>query len=616
MYRDRRMGDMIYDVQDHIVGPMPLKEFVNLFLPLEQNESHKEFLKFKFDRELLKMVPCTKETDMYCHFIEAMKVVCPEFPAVDTSSTGFSSFEGIRIKPDISYFPKGIRDHTDITNVEMMAEFKILDSDDTFTNPDERFESNVEELLEQGSATLSQIVAYATAHMASRFRTHLFSLLLLKEHGRILFWDRAGVVVTERFLLTHEYFMEFFIRCNHATKQQRGHDITVNSLSHAETLIGKALFPKSKCAKLVKISIDSKDYVTEHPTWMGSRPLFGPDTRGFVAYPMLESLASGDKPPPVFIKDTWRILSRRREDLVYSELHQKQVPSSDRVQEIMATKKDTQAIILQHFRLVLSEVGSSLTTFRSTKELVLVFHDALQAHKAAYEEASILHGDISAGNILIGPDRRGLLVDWDLSKSHGENQPVSDVTEIQGTWQFLAARLFQPVPKGGSLTRDLTDELESFVHVLMWVACRYTPITCGPGRLRCFYRTNYDGNEGKIDYLTGGIALSILQNSLLQDLSVSLCQVVGVRYQATPNELDVRPVPFHLIVEDYKKRLSFLGSSQWIIGTFEKFLEKTDWPVGDAAKENSMDDLEDHCQEPWIKKKNALEIWGDRKHDI
>jgi RIO-like serine/threonine protein kinase len=36
------------------------------------------------------------------------------------------------------------------------------------------------------------------------------------------------------------------------------------------------------------------------------------------------------------------------------------------------------------------------------------------AHKQAYEWAKILHRDISAGNIILTDDGKGLLIDWDL----------------------------------------------------------------------------------------------------------------------------------------------------------------------------------------------------------
>jgi RIO-like serine/threonine protein kinase len=36
------------------------------------------------------------------------------------------------------------------------------------------------------------------------------------------------------------------------------------------------------------------------------------------------------------------------------------------------------------------------------------------AHKQAYKGPKILHRDISAGNIILTEDGKGLLIDWDL----------------------------------------------------------------------------------------------------------------------------------------------------------------------------------------------------------
>jgi thiamine kinase-like enzyme len=40
----------------------------------------------------------------------------------------------------------------------------------------------------------------------------------------------------------------------------------------------------------------------------------------------------------------------------------------------------------------------------------------LTAHISAYENAQVLHRDVSAGNILITDNGSGILIDWDLSK--------------------------------------------------------------------------------------------------------------------------------------------------------------------------------------------------------
>ena len=46
----------------------------------------------------------------------------------------------------------------------------------------------------------------------------------------------------------------------------------------------------------------------------------------------------------------------------------------------------------------------------------LVQANNLLAHRHAHDKAEILHRDISAGNIMITEEGRGLLVDFDLSK--------------------------------------------------------------------------------------------------------------------------------------------------------------------------------------------------------
>ena len=49
---------------------------------------------------------------------------------------------------------------------------------------------------------------------------------------------------------------------------------------------------------------------------------------------------------------------------------------------------------------------------------------SLLAHTQAFENARILHRDISAGNIIIS-DRGGLLIDWDLSKDIEDLEKIS-----------------------------------------------------------------------------------------------------------------------------------------------------------------------------------------------
>ena len=115
----------------------------------------------------------------------------------------------------------------------------------------------------------------------------------------------------------------------------------------------------------------------------------------------------------------------------------------------------------------------------------------LLAHKAAWEKAGVLHRDISSGNILITEDGRGLLNDWDMCKYKGEGaNPQSPafrsvrfpehtcyhfvyLVNFQGTWPFMSALLLRCPEK----PHQVSDDVESFVHVINWLTLRYQVIS-------------------------------------------------------------------------------------------------------------------------------------------
>ena len=55
--------------------------------------------------------------------------------------------------------------------------------------------------------------------------------------------------------------------------------------------------------------------------------------------------------------------------------------------------------------------------------------------------ANILHRDISAGNIMITEEGRGLLVDWDLSKSLGSEAPSPPERTVRVVETYLCHQL-------------------------------------------------------------------------------------------------------------------------------------------------------------------------------
>ncbi|PIL32481.1 hypothetical protein GSI_05184 [Ganoderma sinense ZZ0214-1] len=145
----------------------------------------------------------------------------------------------------------------------------------------------------------------------------------------------------------------------------------------------------------------------------------------------------------------------------------------------------------KHYRLVVEEVCMPLKSFQYGRQLVSVVLDCLRAHyqAAIYPKTRLLHCDISDGNILICPKIRrdkngenpmvvwtGILSDWELSKPVDTQDTASRATQADrmGTYEFMSVnllnRIAQPV--------KISDELESFFHVLVYYAVRHLRSNC------------------------------------------------------------------------------------------------------------------------------------------
>ncbi|KAJ8496357.1 hypothetical protein ONZ51_g1142 [Trametes cubensis] len=138
-----------------------------------------------------------------------------------------------------------------------------------------------------------------------------------------------------------------------------------------------------------------------------------------------------------------------------------------------------------HYRVVVEEVALPLKDFTYGQQLVAIIMDCIEAHQEAVEKANIAHRDVSSGNILIlpsvTPERKkitwnGLLTDWELSKPIHEAEPLirPHKPPRTGTWQFLSVGMLTENPK----TVEIPDELESYLHVLLYFSVRYIRSNC------------------------------------------------------------------------------------------------------------------------------------------
>ena len=187
----------------------------------------------------------------------------------------------------------------------------------------------------------SKLIAYATAIHRSQFRVFSFSVVLFGKIGRLLRWDRSGIIFTEPFnwYEQQDTLFEFLWRLNHLPDVDHGYDTTVTSVADDEA---KAALPRLRnypgLEKLEEKHLHKflvrddgtpkgrvKYYITSCVIW-DSESLFGRSTVGYIGYDM-------ETTNLVYLKDFWRtdLPGIQKEGDVYRELHSAQVPNIARL---------------------------------------------------------------------------------------------------------------------------------------------------------------------------------------------------------------------------------------------------------------------------------------------
>ncbi|TBU37384.1 hypothetical protein BD309DRAFT_995132 [Dichomitus squalens] len=137
----------------------------------------------------------------------------------------------------------------------------------------------------------------------------------------------------------------------------------------------------------------------------------------------------------------------------------------------------------KHYRIAVEEVCMSLKCFKCGRQLVSLIRDCLRAHCEAATNPK------TGGNILIYPKVRcrkagkkrslvwtGILSDWELSKPVEDQNTPSQMSQAgrMGTYQFMSVNLLSDL----SRPVHISDELESFFHVLVYYSVRYLQSNC------------------------------------------------------------------------------------------------------------------------------------------
>jgi len=172
---------------------------------------------------------------------------------------------------------------------------------------------------------------------------------------------------------------------------------------------------------------------------------------------------------------------------------------------------------------------------------------------------------------------------------------------LQGTWQFMAALLLMsPHP----LVHELADDLESFLHVLSWVALCFMPHAWNPKRLSQCLQDVFDfswvdadgtaqgGKHKKSFLLERDILTAGLTNPKMNSLLLRLLTTFAARYQVPPvvfaND-EGSQKEFESWTVNHAKKLKNLDSSDWMLATFQEALEDpVAWPEADKSVANEV----------------------------
>ncbi|KAH7918459.1 hypothetical protein BV22DRAFT_1134581 [Leucogyrophana mollusca] len=614
------------EMRYRFVGPMPPEAFLNAFLPIAQDPRPD-------CANIFDTVPQKGETTMYRPFIEAIEPFAPRSRFQDSSASVDPEVakESLGLSPDVCVYHEDVnvpaKGSPDFSRMELFMEFKVNHSFDPFRDPPPKAKpttsdagsstegfnnatSEFENCTIDGTHTRNQIVAYATACQGNQFRHCVYSVTITGDRARLLRWDRSGTVVTGAFnWRTSHVLPEFLWRFSHASDHERGLDESVKFASAAEKRVAAVALQIHDFtnASFVKFEVD--DPVRGKRYYIGTKPTFTPrspigrSTRGYPVYDL-------EKKKVCYLKDTWRVdmPGMVKEGDVYTKLMEHNVRHiaplecagdvHDHVtiaQDYVGAEWACRTKVLtkhRHYRLVLGVIGRDLTSFANTRELVSAVRDALQAHKDAFEKAEILHRDISVGNVIITAAGEGLLIDWDLAKSIADLNS-SRQHERTGTWQFMAAALLHK----DRPCHSLADDLESGVHVLTWVALRYTKnsLSVDPGALSDTLAKTYDesredngvfyGGGGKIDWLlrytgtTGRTPVSFDDNPSLQRLIRRASALSAFRYDIPQEHEDEGPAELAARRAQHAAAVKALESTQAqaLLDAFEKAL-KEPWP--------------------------------------
>ncbi|KAK0222210.1 hypothetical protein IW262DRAFT_1553092 [Armillaria fumosa] len=339
------------------------------------------------------------------------------------------------------------------------------------------------------TSTRGRMVEHARDLYASQRRSHLYSVLIGQRCARFFRWDRGTVLVSRSFPYRQQphLLIAFLSRIAELSPTEMGYDDTTALASAEEETLARGalrdyLDPFLPC-QFFRIHVPDTlgpgcDVIIGPPIAEAST-VVGRCTTGFSAYNMATRQVE-------FLKDSWRDETMHgKESEFLRTLNENgvryvptltcggDVPGHVTTNHVYAKALwncgSTSVCVRRRQKNLTKEIGKNLLTFQSGKHLLQVTLDAFIAHRDAFEKCGLLHRDVSGGNILILSNGEGMLNDWDLAIHMDECQTNQRQLVRTGTWRYTSTRLLNCPSK----INELQDDLESFIHVVMYHSLRY-----------------------------------------------------------------------------------------------------------------------------------------------
>jgi len=341
----------------------------------------------------------------------------PKLRLIDTHANPDTECD--KLAPDVGIYP--IHDQpqgdtkTDFSKMDLFIEFKIKDTSDPFSDPEDPLEPkeggfHFENDSEDAWLVRGQLASYAATHAGCQFRVHIFCVLVCGQYARFIRWDHDGATVTRRFDYMKEPHLlaDFFWRYAHLDRSQQGYDTSVSPVtqediqqiqpfeshlrdgnpSHREF---RALMVPDRGDLSVKTR-----FIISFPPKYTARSPFGRATRPMLAF----DVEAGEI---VFLKDYWRadVDGMKKEGEIYERLESNRVPNiapfgkgnnvhdhatlTHTLRNEKWACRSREMVPLRHYRMSLDVVARPLTSFSSSWEFVSAIADAMEGKTSLVE---------------------------------------------------------------------------------------------------------------------------------------------------------------------------------------------------------------------------------------